>query len=191
MTSFYCDWLLSKVSCLFVSEFYWNISKVWVATVFCVARTHLARPDLGSHTHVHARQFFGGRTSHPHLCKNHWAFYPYIMHILAYHGFFIHNTVLSWTYDLVSTCFFGWANDGSWREHANVGLWRKKVNKWPLLWNVTLKGKISSILLLRYIYFSYQNVGSSRILIRFFSIFIHYAFAWKKREGFHFISFQK
>ena len=28
-----------------------------------------ARPDLGSHAHVHARHFFGGRTSHPHLCK--------------------------------------------------------------------------------------------------------------------------
>ena len=42
----------------------------WVATVFCVARTHLARPDLGSHAHVRALQFFGGCTSHPHphLC---------------------------------------------------------------------------------------------------------------------------
>ena len=40
--------------------------KVWVATVFCIARTHLARPDLGSHAHMCALQFFGGRTSHPH-----------------------------------------------------------------------------------------------------------------------------
>ena len=46
---------------------------MWVATVFCVARTHLARPDLGSHAHVRARQFFVGRTlhPHPHLFKYH------------------------------------------------------------------------------------------------------------------------
>ena len=50
--------------------------KVWVAMVFCVARTHLARPDLGSHAHVRALQFFGGRTSHPHLCSI-LAFYPF------------------------------------------------------------------------------------------------------------------
>ena len=123
-------------------------------------------------------------------------------------AFFIHN-MLNWTNDLVSTCFFSWANDGSWREHANVGLWRKKVNKWLLLWNITLKRKFSSLFcpdlphyklrsvaivqdlipswtniglfpsrtkigLLWYIYFSYQNVGSSRLLIRFFSIFIYW-----------------
>ena len=46
-----------------------NKAKVWVATVFCVARTHLACPDLGSHAHVRALQFFGGRTTHPHLFK--------------------------------------------------------------------------------------------------------------------------
>ena len=30
-------------------------AKGWVATVFWVARTHLARPDLGAHAHVCAR----------------------------------------------------------------------------------------------------------------------------------------
>ena len=44
-----------------------NISKGWVATVFYIARTHLARPDLGLHAHVCALQFFGDRTSHPHF----------------------------------------------------------------------------------------------------------------------------
>ena len=34
---------------------------------FCVARTHLTRPDLGLHAHMHARQFFDGRTLHLHL----------------------------------------------------------------------------------------------------------------------------
>jgi hypothetical protein len=28
------------------------LGKAWVATVFWVARTHLARPDLGAHAHV-------------------------------------------------------------------------------------------------------------------------------------------
>ena len=40
--------------------------KAWVATVFCVARTHLARPDFSSHAHVCAPSFYDGRTSHPH-----------------------------------------------------------------------------------------------------------------------------
>ena len=41
--------------------------KGWVATVFCVARTHFARPDISAHAHVCAHQFFGGRTSHQHV----------------------------------------------------------------------------------------------------------------------------
>ena len=42
------------------------LSKVWVVTIFCVARTHLARPDLGPHAHVCAPPIWRGRTSHPH-----------------------------------------------------------------------------------------------------------------------------
>ena len=41
--------------------------KVWVATLFWVARTHLARPDLGAHAHVCAPPIWSGRTSHPHF----------------------------------------------------------------------------------------------------------------------------
>ena len=46
-------------------------SKAWVATVFCVARTHLARPDFSAHAHVCAPSFYDGRTSQPHfaLCS--------------------------------------------------------------------------------------------------------------------------
>ena len=44
-----------------------TISKVWVATVFCVARTHLARPDFSAHAHVCAPAFYDGRTPHAHL----------------------------------------------------------------------------------------------------------------------------
>ena len=51
------NWIHAK----FISK-YEVFCKVWVATVFCVARTRLARPDLGSHAHVGALQFFGGRT---------------------------------------------------------------------------------------------------------------------------------
>ena len=34
-----------------------NLAKAWVATIFWVARTHLARPDLGPHAHVCALPF--------------------------------------------------------------------------------------------------------------------------------------
>ena len=34
-----------------------EIDKVWVVTVFWVARTHLARPDLGPQAHVCASPF--------------------------------------------------------------------------------------------------------------------------------------
>ena len=46
-------------------------SKAWVATVFCFARTHLARPDFSAHAHVCAPSFYDGRTSQPHfaLCS--------------------------------------------------------------------------------------------------------------------------
>ena len=43
-----------------------HLTKAWVATVFCVARTHLARPDFSAHAHVCAPSFYDGRTSHPH-----------------------------------------------------------------------------------------------------------------------------
>ena len=40
--------------------------KVWVATVFWDARTHLAHPDWGAHSHVCAHSISSGRISHPH-----------------------------------------------------------------------------------------------------------------------------
>ena len=43
-----------------------NKDKVWVVTVFWVARTHLACPDLGPHADVCAPPIWRGRTSHPH-----------------------------------------------------------------------------------------------------------------------------
>jgi hypothetical protein len=51
------------------THLFYKIYKGWVATVFYVASTHLAHPDLGSHTDVHALQSFGGCTSYPHLFK--------------------------------------------------------------------------------------------------------------------------
>ena len=40
-----------------ISQSFGQISKAWVATLFWVARTHLARPDLGAHAHVCAPSF--------------------------------------------------------------------------------------------------------------------------------------
>ena len=44
-----------------------EMTKVWVATLFWVARTHLARPDSGAHAHVCAPSIWIGRTSAPAL----------------------------------------------------------------------------------------------------------------------------
>ena len=43
----------STISLLRISESkYNNFYKAWVATIFWVARTYLARPDLGPHAHM-------------------------------------------------------------------------------------------------------------------------------------------
>ena len=48
------------------SFIFYDSNKAWVATVFCVPRTHLARPEISAHAHVCAPSFYDGHTLHPH-----------------------------------------------------------------------------------------------------------------------------
>ena len=62
-----------EYSSMYILGYYQKANiKGWVAIVFCIAHTHLARPDLRLHAQVRALQIFGGRTTHPNISSAHF-----------------------------------------------------------------------------------------------------------------------
>jgi hypothetical protein len=134
-----------------------NNCRRWVARNFTVWRTHTRTLIIFSHALSHRTSFFCDRTR----TRTRTFSYPDTVKLGA----------VDWSTIQFLTIF-------------GVLLLNQDVLLLPCPANEYIKSCINSfqsLWITLYIYFSYQNVGSSRIPIRFFSIFMYEnAFAWKR-----------